>query len=314
MADGLDEKALANYEKELIKAYKNALDAIRLELAKMYERYGDDVNYADMVKYNRLTGLEKNIGDELRVLNKESNGKITKSIKETFGNNYAIIGYANESALNMSLGFGALNKDAIEAAILNKYDRIKWPDRLKANIDNLNNKVRSAVTEGLIQGHGYSKTANMVKDKIERDAFNTNRILRTESHRAQNEGRKYGYDQIKEEVESSGIIMVRAWMATLDGRTRDSHQAMDGQYEDENGKFHFPEGGEADAPGMSGIAAEDINCRCSTYTQVEDIPPGKRMDQEEGLIEYKNYREWAESNGVELKYNVDAKYMSKVDK
>ncbi len=310
----LDEKALANYEKELIKVYKNTLNAVRLELAKMYERYGDNVTYSDMVKYNRLAGIEKNISEELRVLNKETNGKITSSIKESFGNSYALTGYANESMLNMNLGFGALNKDAINAAVLNKYDRIKWPDRLSKNTENLNNQIRSAVTEGLIQGHGYSKTSNMVKDKIERDAYNTNRILRTESHRAQGEGRKYGFEKAKEAADKEGIKMVRVWLATLDGRTRDSHQAMDGQYEDENGQFHFPEGGVADGPGMSGIAAEDINCRCDTYTQVEDIPPGKRQDMEDDeLIEYKTYQEWAKEKGVELKYNVDAKYISKAD-
>lgn len=63
-------------------------------------------------------------------------------------------------------------------------------------------------------------------------------------------------------------ITEREWIATPDGRTRDEHWDLDGQIVKLTEPFHVEEGPFAGAtamnPGGFGIAALDINCRCTT--------------------------------------------------
>ena len=68
-----------------------------------------------------------------------------------------------------------------------------------------------------------------------------------------------------------GMKIARVWVSTKDGRTRDSHKAMDGQEADKDGFFHFPGGGQTAGPGLSGIAEEDIHCRCTVIMQIKKL-------------------------------------------
>lgn len=59
--NSLNDKIFRKYRLSILRAYKKALDEIRLLLAELYERYGEDVTYQAMLKYNRLKSLEKQI-------------------------------------------------------------------------------------------------------------------------------------------------------------------------------------------------------------------------------------------------------------
>ena len=84
------------------------------------------------------------------------------------------------------------------------------------------------------------------------------------------------------------------WSATLDGRTRDDHAAMDQQVQDENGLFRLPDGETAPYPGWEGLsAAERINCRCTTRFQIDGYEPALRRSRDEGLVPYQSYAEWS---------------------
>lgn len=80
-------------------------------------------------------------------------------------------------------------------------------------------------------------------------------VARTETIGAFNGGLQQGWDQ-------SGIEGKKVWLAALDGRTRETHRAAHGQRVAVNENFNvggFP----TPTPGQTGVAAEDINCRCS---------------------------------------------------
>lgn len=81
-------------------------------------------------------------------------------------------------------------------------------------------------------------------------------------------------------------IAKREWIATPDGRTRESHWALDGQQVPLGQRFVIPAGEEhAGAstmePGGFGIAELDINCRCTTAAVVDAMarmsPDSRRM-------------------------------------
>ena len=227
----------------------------------------------------------------------------------------------------LDLDFKLPPEDQITAAALNPVDRIGWPDRTGKHITAANDKVKESVYQGIVQGRSYDDVARELRDTLNITATKAETIARTESHRA----REMGSLAATVEAAEMGINMKRRWLATLDGRTRDTHGAMDGQeidVFDEEGnlaKFTSPEGGETEHPGGFGIAGEDINCRCSTIDIVQGYEPTTRrarlteeeyqqrlkdeieLAAKEGrqpirlprseVIDYTNFTEYAQSKG-----------------
>jgi uncharacterized protein with gpF-like domain len=108
-------------------------------------------------------------------------------------------------------------------------------------------------------------------------AFNPARaemIARTEVIGAYNGGLEEGFRQ-------SGNVTAKVWLSALDDRTRETHLAMHDQTVPVGEEFQSPDGGTTKAPGQFGIAAEDINCRCSMEAivgvpgpEIEEVPFG----------------------------------------
>lgn len=291
VGDRLSNGAAMLYERELKNAYKDSLKNIRGILAEMFEKYGDDIPYVEMQKYNRLANIEKQIVDVLQDLGVQVKKSIRKNIVAQYSQNYYATGYATEKTLQANLGFGVLRKETIEAAIFNPLDAIKWTDRTSKQIAVLNDRIKQQLTRSLIQGEGYSKTARQLTEKIDRSFRDTMRIIRTEGHRAQSAGRLAAFDRSEQAAEDLGVETARMWVSTLDGRTRDEHRSMDGQAA-VDGVFTFPDGFTAQAPGLSGVAEHDIHCRCTTILQIAEIPQTARIDETNSVIPYTTYHDW----------------------
>jgi hypothetical protein len=69
---------------------------------------------------------------------------------------------------------------------------------------------------------------------------------------------------------ASGVVEVKAWLATRDDRVRDEHLAMDGQERGINDPFTAPDGATAMHPGAFGMAHHDIQCRCVVVPVIRD--------------------------------------------
>jgi len=298
-ADTNAEKLIAAHEKNLVKAYGNALKEIKRLILQMYEKYGSDVSFADMSSYNRLTNLEQQIADEIKKLTNASIKTTTSALKDLYSEQFYRAGFAFEQSLGVKLGFGLLNPDVIKASVLNSLDRIKWTGRMKDHAKQYVNQIRTEITQGLIQGSGYGKITKRIVDKTGINASKVIRIVRTEGHRVQSAGSLLAYDKTQSAADRLGLKTVKVWVATLDNRTRDSHQKMDGVEANADGVFTLPSGVTAEAPGLSGVAEEDINCRCTTIMQFKDFPPAFRKDNEtKQIIKYKNYEEWKNAKGI----------------
>lgn len=294
-----NEKLERIYNKTIVDSYKKALAGIRNDIAKLYEKFGDTVTYAELQQYNRLVVLERNIENTLKEMGVNVKRDIRKAIKEFFMENYYRTGYAVETTAAVKLGFGMLSQSVIDAAIYNQYDRIKWDKRLIQDIAKANQHIREVLTQGLIQGHGYAKIAKKTKDTLGKSAYEMLRIMRTEGHRAQMAGRLLATDKAMGAADKIGMKVKKVWVATLDDRTRDQHAEMDGQAADDDGIFHLPDGTTTDAPGHSGVAEHDINCRCDMVIEFEDMPYKERYDQTNKQdINNITYSEWKDEKHI----------------
>lgn len=82
------------------------------------------------------------------------------------------------------------------------------------------------------------------------------------------------------EQQLTGEEMHKAWVSTMDGRTRDSHFKADGQRVPLDGKFTIG-GHECDHPGDQHLPAhEAINCRCTTVLLDADEPQPDETDRQ----------------------------------
>lgn len=262
------EKLILGYEKDLIKAYSSALKDIKQMIAEMFEKYGDQVTYKDMVAYQRLTNLELSIAKQIKTLTGKGKRTVEKAFRDIVSESFSATGTAISKSLEVTVGFGVMNEEVIKTAILNPMQRITWSDALQENSAKYLSQIKTELSQGLIKGEGYAKIAKRLEKSTEMSANKTIRIVRTEGHRAQSVGRKLALDNVEGAADRLGIKIKRVWVATSDDRTRDSHKAMDGKEAEDDGLFTLPSGVRTEGPGMSGVAEEDINCRCTVRVEV----------------------------------------------
>jgi hypothetical protein len=261
-------KVILGHEKDLIKAYSSALKDIKQMIADMFEKYGDQVTYKDMVAYQRLTNLELSIAKQIKTLTGKGKRTVEKAFRDIVTESFSATGTAISKSVEVTVGFGVMNEEVIKTAILNPMQRITWSDALQENSAKYLSQIKTELSQGLIKGEGYAKIAKRLEKSTEMSANKTIRIVRTEGHRAQSVGRKLAVDKVEGAADRLGIKVKRVWVATSDDRTRDSHKAMDGKEADDDGLFTLPSGVRTEGPGMSGVAEEDINCRCTVRVEI----------------------------------------------
>lgn len=125
-------------------------------------------------------------------------------------------------------------------------------------------RLKDTLEEGVNSGEGLAKLTDRVNEEFKfAKTYRAERIARTEMNRASAKGR---LDTLKK----SRVIEGKEWSAALDERTRPSHIVTDGQEVKTNEYFTLGSGVKTEGPGQSGVAAEDINCRC-LVTPVVDL-------------------------------------------
>lgn len=166
-------------------------------------------------------------------------------------------------------------------------------------------KVNRQVTQGIIQGESLEQIAKRLAVNLSAQNYNHMRTFaRTAMTGAQNAGR----EQSLKNARDMGLKVVKQWMATLDGRTRDSHAMMDGETIKVGDKWHhykFSNG--LRYPGdPEGPAREVYNCRCTLVGDLEDYPSEyERYDNIDGKpVKEMTYKDW-----YEVKYK--QQYMGK---
>lgn len=288
------DKLVQQAEKETIKVYKASLKEIRLELATAHEKYAvaGALTMVEMMKYGRLVKLEKAIAEIVKATTLTEAKVTKKAIRDIFTESYYRSAWAMETGAEVSLSFTVLRPEAIDAAILNPYDRITWPERVKDNAKVLNRQIREEISRGILQGHSYDKTAREVKKRMDIGASKAIRIVQTETHRAQSQGTQAAFER----AAAKGLIFKRVWVSTLDGRTRDRHRSLDGQKVDTDQPFEYG-GMTAMFPGGFGIASMDINCRCTVRAEIEGMEPKLRRARDPStgknvVIPDTTYQEW----------------------
>lgn len=237
----------------------------------------------------------KTIGHANQIANQMVNGQVTN----VFAVNANYEFYDIEHGTGINFGFGVYDNATVARLIKDNPQILpEWKiDEPKDYVWNAK-KVNNAITQGIIQGESLDKIADRLTKQL--CAQNKNLMLthaRTAMTGAQNAGRDVGLMQAK----AKGIEVVKQWMATLDGRTRDSHRHMDGETIKVKDIWHpakFSNG--CRYPGdPQGPPQEVYNCRCTMVGDVQEYPSiYERYDNIDGKpIKNMTYEEWAKAKG-----------------
>ncbi len=123
--------------------------------------------------------------------------------------------------------------------------------------------LKESLSAGLEGGEGLPKLIDRVEAVMgDRIASSGETIARTETIGALNGGKLEAWRQ-------SEVVVGKTWLASLDDRTRETHAAAHGQTVKLDEDFDVG-GCSGQAPGQTGCAEEDIDCRCTMTAEVED--------------------------------------------
>lgn len=175
--------------------------------------------------------------------------------------------------------------------------------RLGEDVALLKKKITAQVSRGISTGMSFQQVAKGLSDYTNIGFNNAVRIARTEGHRIQVQS---GMDACYKAKEK-GADVVKQWDSTLDGRTRESHQKVDGEIRELDKPFSnglmFP-------GDPSGGAAEVVNCRCALLQRArwaldeEELETLKERAAFFGLDKAENFEEF-KSIYLKLPKNAD---------
>lgn len=137
--------------------------------------------------------------------------------------------------------------------------------KMKAVTDTTRESLRNHLSEGIALGEGVDELAKRVDSLFaDTDRGRARTIARTEVVGSSNFANLRAF-------EMSGVVERKEWLSVQDGNTRETHRQLDGTVVELGKSFVTSDGHHGAAPGQFGVAAEDINCRCSCLPVVAEV-------------------------------------------
>lgn len=276
------------FDKRLIEIYKNAQYNILEKIRKLSDR--QQLNIDNIYEYGRLDRLKQNLIKEFKVLDEKTKSVINKELLFMHEKSAHLTTYILSHEAGTHIAKRIISDEVVKKALNNKFDLVGWEGRLKTNLAKTIVKMQTELSTGLTIGEGYGKIANRIKKVIDVSTYEALRIARTEAGRIRAQADQ---DSIKY-AEGLGLIIDEMWDSTIDGRTRQSHITADGQKK-VDGYFTLSGNIKTVAPKMSGVASEDINCRCEIVTLYNGETPEFRRVRDKGIIPYQTFDEYLKS-------------------
>lgn len=257
----------------------------------------------------RYQALREKIAERMTKANKVAIAYVNDATPGIYSLNRNYAAYTIEKVAG-NVGFTLWDESMVRRLIKDEPDLMPYFPKKKALKRGIDLKwgkkqITKSVTSGLLQGKSVGKIATDLQARVsEMNRSSAVRAARTAVTGAQNGGRMDSYKAASD----MGIKVRKRWVATKDGRTRHSHQKLDGQtmewnepFTSELGKIRYP--GDPQAK-----PANVYNCRCTMRTveapgieaeprkmRVRDPKTGRNVVVEE--MTYEQWERWVKSRG-----------------
>lgn len=143
-------------------------------------------------------------------------------LKSEFDDGYYRSVFANQQMVGFGRDFVRPNEKAVETAILNRYDKRNYSKSLYAHCTNFSNDLRENLTIGLIRGENLDRMASRIHKRMDVAYSTAKTLVRTET--------AYIFEKATSEAYQACGIEWYEYLATLDNRTSEACQELDGKH------------------------------------------------------------------------------------
>lgn len=298
LAEKQTDALLDELEKRIVEEYETALKGVQEKYDRFAARFAEEekekkklfddgkITFNEFMGWKRsklLSGsrykqLLDTLASDLAMADQKAMSIANGYMPEAYALNFNYTTYEIEMGVNANTGFALYSRETVEKLV--RQNEISLPKRkVDIPLDQQWNRkhLDSAILQGVLQGDSIPKISKRLQQVTDMDRKASIRNARTMMTGAQNGGRMSAYER----AANLGIKIQKEWMATLDSRTRDSHQKMDGERVD----WKKPFSNKLMYPGdPEGDPSEVYNCRC---TMVPFYP-----DFESAADKRITYQEW----------------------
>lgn len=268
-------------EKAIRKIYKELLKELNALLGNIYATYSknDVLTYAELAQAGMdarfLEEVEQRINGISPKVANEINTTVSKTYEACFAGMQEAVTKAagNRELLKQSLtAISAVTPDVIKRAVENPVSGLTLKDTLEKHRKDIIYDIKRNIGVGLSNGDRFSTMAKRISESLDGDYKKSVRIVRTEAHRVRESGFNDAASDINTALKkgTSGYVMAKTWRTMQDSRVRPNrqkskkynHEKMDGVTIPQDELFKLPSGATCMHPSKTGVAGEDINCRC----------------------------------------------------
>ena len=285
----LDPKELKSAKEEIKKYYDKINELARNPDGsvdvKLLHQYKDELRLQSAKAYmSRLEELKLNLKNITVNLGVEESKAYYQTLSKIYDDTYKRVNYDFDKFFGWSAGFEGLNYKKLNSAIHQQWLGENYSDRIWKNKGKLLDQINTTFLQGIAQGHNPRKIAETMSKNMGTSYYNCERLARTESAHIMGESTLQGYkDRGRKQYQ---------FEATLDNRTSDICQSLDGQV------FELKEAQEGvNYPPMH------PNCRSTTIPYFEPDEIDKMFDEAQEVARYENgelyyvpasmtYKEW----------------------
>lgn len=280
-AELTDEKIAAIYE-QLMKD----LDSF---LAEGYRKYADSdgrlyLKYLDEHRQRAafLQQIVDNVDGISPLLRDEMQDLIEATYEECYRGMVAGLKSAYTSAEYAELLKDIdVNPETLREALNNNISKLTLPAVMEAHRAQIIYQIQQELTIGLLNGDRYETMTKRIAERVGVSQSKARNITRTETHRNVEAGFMDCAEHLQSGLQGSGFIYAATWRNMGDEKVRPQvrkkvngkwktywrkngadHIKMEGQTVKAGEMFNLGNGVKAKAPGQSGVAAHDCQCRC----------------------------------------------------
>lgn len=239
---------------------------------------------------------------------------------ESYRSTYNLLAYAYDETVNTTqalktvgvteyTNFTFLNSEAVKEALFNPevagrtISPVQFNKVMLNQRESLQQAIRSVVANIIATGQGLDAASkdlevlfSILGDGFDKTKNRAKTTARTEILRAYS----LAQEEADRQAEESGVELDYKWDTSKDEKVRSSHRPMQDQIAQKNPQrepfFILPSGIRTSSPRESGVAKEDINCRCTRLSYPKGFEPTNRTYRKDG--EWKQdvtnleYRTW----------------------
>lgn len=263
----------------VLQVYKKCMQDLQGELGKIYSKYSTDgkLDVSTTEKYNILKLMENTLKSYGQHLGKIDEKTVAKVLSDNYKESYFKTAQTIQKGVDIAIDFKLVRPEMIKSAINTPMDGKMYSSRIWDNQTKMINILRDNLTEGMEQGYDIKKLAQNISDTMGSSAYNSMRLVNTETARVVNSAQTEIY-------KNSGVVEKVMWSSTIEGNTCDDCASRDGEMYDLDNAPSIPEDSHP-------------NCRCCLIPVVDGWKPTERYDQSKGTVmDYKTFDEWSEDN------------------